>query len=88
MKQREKIIAKLNADGEITSVWAMHNGIFRLSERIRELQEAGWSFSKAFVEKDGKRTHTFRYVVESKPKRIVYDEVMVGGVFMRRPRLV
>lgn len=69
MKQRERIIEKLNADGEITSVWAVHNFIYRLSERIRELEKDGWCFAKHFVVVDGKRTQTYRYVVMQRPMK-------------------
>lgn len=89
MTQREKILAKLERDGEITQVWAMHEYIMRLSERIRELEEDGYTFSKHFVVKDGKKTKTYRYVLESKPKRVVYElEERAQGVRVAVPRLV
>lgn len=88
MTQREKIIQKLSADNEITSVWAVYNGIFRLSERVRELEQRGWVFSKHFVEKDGKKTKTYRYVVLDRPKKVVYDLEFRDGVPVRVPRYV
>lgn len=88
MKQRDRITAKLKEDGEITSVWAMQHGIFRLSERIRELEEVGWSFNKSFVEIDGRKTKTYRYTVADRPKRVVYDLVVRDGREVRVPRLV
>ena len=36
--QQEKIIEKLKSSGVISNRWAVDHGIFRLSERIRELQ--------------------------------------------------
>lgn len=88
--QRDRIIAKLRADGDITNVWAAQSGILRLSERMRELQELGWQFDADFVRVDGRKTATYRYSLTSRPKqtKTVYDRVVVDGVECMRPRLI
>ena len=67
--QTDRIVRKLKTDGEITSAWAVRHYILRLAARIGELQEAGWEFSKHFVEKNGRKTRVFQYVVKAMPKK-------------------
>lgn len=88
MTQKEIIKRKLMEDGEITSVWAIQNRILRLSERIRDIQKEGWTFSKHFVVVGGKKTRTYRYVVQDRPKKTVYDLIERDGVKFRVPRYV
>ena len=53
--QKEKIINRLNQYGFVSSFWAFHNFILRLSERIRELEEDGLRFNKAYGRALGKK---------------------------------
>ena len=83
--QRQKVIAWLNESGSITNVEAMHMGIFRLSERIRELQAEGMHITGEWVVVDGKKTGTYRYTLEGRPKpKLVPMAVTVDGVRMVR----
>jgi len=86
--QRTRIIEKLNRDGEITNVWAAQNFILRLSERMRELEQLGWKFDADYVRIDGKKTGSYRYSVQDKPKKTVWDAVERDGRIVRVPRLV
>lgn len=89
--QRDRIIAKLKQDGEITNVWATQHHIFRLSERMRELQELGWQFDADFVRENGKKTGTYRYVLKGQPQpkpRVVYELVERNGERVRVAREV
>lgn len=65
--QRYRIIEKLRADGEITTIWAVHNFILRLAARIAELEAEGWVFDRGFIEIDGRRTQSYRYRVVAAP---------------------
>jgi hypothetical protein len=82
MTKKQLLLDKLHADGEVSNVWAVQNGIWRLSERVRECEQAGWQFSKGFVEEGGKKTKTYRYIVQERPKQTVYvEEVRDGQVW-------
>lgn len=78
--QRERVLAKLKADGEVSNVWAVQNHIFRLSERIRELKEEDWKIEAEYVE--GTKTYSYRLV--ERPKRTEYRMVEKDGVRMMR----
>lgn len=53
--QKEIILEKLKTDGEVSSVWAAHNFILRLSERIRELIKDGHNIETFYKYKNGHR---------------------------------
>lgn len=57
--QKERIIEKIIRDGEIFSVWAAHNYILRLSERIRELIADGYKIETFY--KYNKKGHRLPY---------------------------
>lgn len=88
--QRDRVRRHLIEHGSLTNVEAFHMQILRLSERIRELQEEGLQIEGDWVRDGGKKTGTYRYVLLSRPKqtKTVYDEVVVDGVRMRRPRVI
>ena len=48
LTQRERIINRLNYCGQVNTLWAVQHNIFRLSERIRELQADEWKFDKTY----------------------------------------
>ena len=62
MTQQQRIIEKLEEDGQVSNIWCVDNFILRGSERIRELQKAGWVFSK-----ERGRRGKFTYFLVQKP---------------------
>ncbi len=65
--QKEKVIAKLNADGEVSNFWAMSNYLLRLGARINDLKKEGWEFEGSFG--DGAYRKCFTYKVKTNPTR-------------------
>ncbi len=58
--QKEKVIAKLNADGEVSNFWAMSNYLLRLGARISDLKSEGWEFEGSFGEGPYKKNFTYK----------------------------
>jgi len=74
--QRDRVRRHLLEHGTITNVQAVEMKILRLSERIRELQDAGMKIEGDWVRVDGKKTGTYRYTLEGGPRkipRVVYE---------------
>lgn len=87
ISQRERVKRHLLAHGSITNVEAVNMKILRLSERIRELQDLGLRVSGDWVREDGKKTSTYRYVLEERPAekpKLVPQMVEKDGVMMVR----
>jgi hypothetical protein len=85
--QRDRVRKWLETHGSMTNVDAVQNHIFRLSERIRELQSEGMKITGEWVKVDGKRTGTFKYTLDGGPKkRFVPQIVIVNGE--RKVRMV
>lgn len=78
--QRDRIRSELLATGSVTNVWAVQNGIFRASERIRELQAEGMAIEGDWVRVDGRRTQTFRYTLVGGPKPKMVAVIGPSGV--------
>ena len=54
--QKERILEKIKKDGEVSSVWAAHNYILRLSERAQELKADGYNIETFYkYNKKGRR---------------------------------
>lgn len=72
--QRQRIKAWLLKYGSLTNVQAItmfQPGVYRLSERIRELQDEGMKIEGDFVRVDGKKTGTYRYTLLNKPPKMI-----------------
>lgn len=65
--QKQRIIKKLKADGNVSRNQALKNYISRLSAIIQDLESDGWVFETKLVNGD------YAYLVKSSPlKEIIY----------------
>ena len=69
--QKQRILDKLNKDGEVSSVWAAHNYILRLSERARELKADGHNIETFYkYDKKGKRLPYAFYRIRKQNEKV------------------
>lgn len=52
--QRERVLEKLNKDGEVNNFWAIENYILRLGALICQLSKEGIQFKRAYGKELGK----------------------------------
>ena len=76
MKQIDVVANKLREDGEITNVWAFHNGILRLSNKIRALKERGWEIEGDYIE----GTKNWKYTFKNAPKKFEVRVEVRNGI--------
>lgn len=85
LTQRQRIINKLEADGEVSNLWAIDNYILRLGAIIHELRLLGWEFEGKFGKERGEEKHNwknfyYRVIAKpDKPKPWQYEPVFVDG---------
>lgn len=59
MTQRKRVEEKLRRDGEVTNLWAITNGMWRLGDIIHRMRADGWDIHGDYVE----GTKNFQYTL-------------------------
>ena len=63
MKNQIQIIKdKLEKEGSISNLWALHNFIWRLGARIHDLRLEGWDIETVYVNKKGERNTEYKLI--------------------------
>lgn len=75
MTQKAKLLTYLQRHGSVTQMEAFSIlGICRLSERVREIEQLGWTIAHTRTEvptRTGKPAHVVRYSIVREPKRVM-----------------
>ena len=65
--QKQIVIDKLKSDGEITNLFCITNGIWRLSDIILHLRRDGYKIEGGFIE----GTKNYKYSMTDFPKKTI-----------------
>ena len=69
--QRDRVVAQLEANGEVDNFWAIHNYILRLGAIIHDLKKDGWEFDGDYGLGKNKKNYTYKLI--SRPEKTLFD---------------
>lgn len=81
--QKQKVIDKLLANGEITNLWAIEHHMLRLGAIIKLLRDTGWQIDGDFL--PGTKNFCYRLVNRPLKQKSIFEEVFKpDGTIARR----